>query len=61
MRLRWRKPPAAIVTRWRGPGGAMVVAEEPGPGPMAALIGPPGPPGPVGDLEGAVIDGGTFN
>jgi hypothetical protein len=51
----------AIVTRWRGPGGMLVMAQEPGPGPLAAIVGPPGPPGPVGDLQGAVIDGGTFN
>jgi hypothetical protein len=62
MRLRWRRPRPAIVTRWRGPGGAAVLAGEGGPGPVAAVIGPPGPPGPVGPPgELAVIDGGTFN
>jgi hypothetical protein len=61
MRLRWRRPRPLIVTRWRGPGGTLMLAEEPGPGPIAAIVGPPGPPGPAGDLEGAVIDGGTFN
>jgi hypothetical protein len=38
----------------------MVPAQAPGPEPLAAIIGPPGPAGPVGDLDAAVIDGGTF-
>lgn len=64
MRLRWRRPRPAIVTRWRGPGGAVVIGQEPGLEPLAAIVGPPGPAGPpgsMGNLDSAVIDGGTFD
>ncbi len=61
--LRWRKPRPRLVTRWRGPLGAVQVAPEARLQPLAAIIGPPGPAGPAGppsDLEATVIDGGTF-
>jgi hypothetical protein len=62
--LRWRQPDPAIITRWRGPDGAMAAgAVVAPPSPVAALIGPPGvagPTGPEGPLA-EIIDGGTFN
>ncbi|MDP3676583.1 MAG: hypothetical protein Q8R44_16030 [Novosphingobium sp.] len=51
--LRWRVPPRAISTRWRGPVGmAQALARYPLL-PIAAIIGPPGvqgPPGPIGPM-----------
>jgi hypothetical protein len=62
MTLIWRKPDPVIVTRWRGPDGSLAVsALAIPPQPIATLIGPPGPPGSIEGLDGAVIDGGTFN
>jgi hypothetical protein len=62
--LRWRQPGPAIITRWRGPDGAMAASAVVAPPlPVAALIGPPGvagPTGPEGPLA-EIIDGGTFN
>jgi hypothetical protein len=69
--LQWRRPPPAVVVRWRGQDGAMLSAApfDP-PAPLAAIIGPPGTAGPAGpqgpdgppfDISAAVIDGGTFN
>ena len=46
--LRWRVPPRALATRWRGPlGMAHALARDPVL-PIAAIVGPPGPKGPVG-------------
>jgi hypothetical protein len=46
--VRWRAPPRAVTTRWRGP-LAMLEALGRDPAlPLAAIIGPPGPAGPQG-------------
>ena len=48
--LRWRVPPRAITTRWRGPlGMAQALTRNPVL-PIAAIVGPPGPPGPAGPV-----------
>lgn len=73
--LQWRRPPPAVVTRWRGLGrgpDSTILSAAPfdPPAPLAAIIGPPGSAGPSGpqgpdgppfDINAAVIDGGTFN
>lgn len=48
--LRWRAPPRAVATRWRGPlGMAQALARDPLL-PVAAIVGPPGVPGPQGPI-----------
>lgn len=48
--LRWRVPPRAISTRWRGPlGMAHAMTRDPVL-PIAAIVGPPGATGPVGPV-----------
>lgn len=64
MLLNWRQAEPDIITRWRGPDGAIatILAANP-PSPVPTLIGPPGLAGPAGP-EGPMaelIDGGTFN
>jgi hypothetical protein len=46
--VRWRAPPRAITTRWRGPLGMLEALSRDPALPVAAIIGPPGPAGPQG-------------
>ncbi len=46
--VRWRTPPRAISTIWRGPMGMLVALSRNPEMPVAAIIGPPGPTGPQG-------------